>query len=246
MAGVLSRLFVTFAGMLGLRFDLRAWNPVFIVWFVLFFVTVYAYGHIFIWGGIRPSHARPWAIGYAAVIWLVYYGGLALVLGTRLRLWMIHLWGEENAQLGFNAMLGLVFLHQGLAQGAVIDCTPGTLAGLPIAPMKAAALALIVLGTGVKVWATYASSLDIYYYNDMFVGRPLKSDAEAYSKGPFRWFKNPMYGVGNLQGYGSALLVGSLPGLAVAGIYHATVYAFYFILERPFVARIYAAASTSR
>lgn len=235
----LRKLVVTALGMTGLRLDEARWNATYVVWVIVFAATVFAYGQVFVWGGLEHSRLRPWAVGYAAVIWLVYYGGLSLVLGSRIRRWAIERWGEDNAVRGFNAMLGIVFLHQALAQGAVIDCwanSPGWL-------LRAGAIALILFGFGIKLWATYASSLDIYYYNDMFTGRAVTTDGEAFNKGPFRWFKNPMYGVGNLQGYGSALLVASWPGLAVAGIYHASLYAFYFAFERPFVARRYAPQS---
>ena len=237
---ILSRIFVTALGMTGLRLDQAKLSGTYVAWVLVFAATVFAYGQVFVWGGLEHSRIRPWAIGYAAVVWLVYYGGLSLVLGTRVRRWAIARWGEDNARRGFNAMLGIVFLHQALAQGAVIDCwadSPGWL-------MRSAAIALILFGFGIKFWATYASSLDIYYYNDMFTGRAVTINGEAFAKGPFRWFKNPMYGVGNLQAYGSALLVASWPGLIVGGIYHASLYVFYYAFERPFVIRSYATAES--
>jgi protein-S-isoprenylcysteine O-methyltransferase Ste14 len=75
----------------------------------------------------------------------------------------------------------------------------------------------------------------------MFFDRVASPNGDLVKHGPYRWFKNPMYGVGNLQGYGSALLVGSWPGLAVAALFQASVYVFYYLFERPFVIRAYTA-----
>lgn len=236
----LKRLFVSFVGMLGLRLDHASFSATFIAWALVFAGTLAVYGYVFYWGDIKPAKTLPWALGYAVIVWGLYYGGLTCVLGTRLRAWLIKRFGEQGARRGFNAVLGIVFLHQGLAQGAVADCSMGMIAGPPGWLMVGGAFALIGLGTAVKLWATYASSLDIYYYNDMFVGRPVHETTDAIAHGPFKYFKNPMYGVGNLQAYGSALLVGSWYGLVVAGAYHASLYVFYFAIERPFVLRTYA------
>ena len=48
-----------------------------------------------------------------------------------------------------------------------------------------------------------------------------------------------MYSVGQLQGYGYALLHGSLPGCAAAAAGHLLIYAFYVAAERPFVRNVY-------
>jgi len=41
-----------------------------------------------------------------------------------------------------------------------------------------------------------------------------------------------MYSVGQLQGYGYALLYGSLPGFVAAAAGHLLIYAFYVVAER--------------
>ena len=53
-----------------------------------------------------------------------------------------------------------------------------------------------------------------------------------------------MYGMGQLQGYGYALFVGSLAGLFAAAVGHLLIFAFYLLLERDFVRRIYPAHMT--
>jgi protein-S-isoprenylcysteine O-methyltransferase Ste14 len=78
----------------------------------------------------------------------------------------------------------------------------------------------------------------VYYFRDMFLGRPV---APICDGGPYRFLRNPMYSVGQLQGYGYALLYGSLPGFVAAGAGHLLIYAFYVMAERPFVRRAYIA-----
>lgn len=229
-------LVVSFVGMMGLRLDYARHRVIFIAWVIVFVLGMYAYGQLFVWGKLTAEQGRPYALVYAAIVWAVYYGGLSLFLGSPLRRWIMRRFGEERAIKAFNPCMGIVFQHQGLAQGAIIDCWIGTM-GIAPAWLMPSGFALILLGTGVKFWATHATSLDVYYYNDMFLGKAAGVEGELVKSGPFRWFKNPMYGVGNLQGYGSALIVASWPGLVVAACYHATLYGFYFVFERPFVAR---------
>jgi protein-S-isoprenylcysteine O-methyltransferase Ste14 len=234
MAGKLYRLFVSFMGMLGLRLDQASWRPGYVLWVLAFVAGLLVYGQLFVWGSLTAEQGRPYALAYAAIVWFVYYGGLSLIVGTGLSQRMIERFGEERAVGTFTPVMGIVFQHQALAQGAVIDCWIGSMGLVPMWLMPSGFL-LIFIGTGVKLWATHATSLDVYYYVDMFRGDEAGVDGELVRTGPFRWFRNPMYGVGNLQGYGSAMIVASWPGLLVAGAYHVTLYAFYFAFERPFV-----------
>lgn len=231
--------------MTGLRLDQASFSVTYVLWILVLAASLFTYGQTFVWGTLKQSTIEQAALVYATVVWALYYGGLSLVLGTGLRARLIKRWGEKSTRQGFSAVLGVVFLHQALAQGAIMECWQGTFAVRPGWLLYTSAMALVVLGLGVKLWATYASSLDTYYYIDMLIGRPLETDEEAITSGPFRWFNNPMYGVGNLQGYGSALLVASWPGLVVAGVYHASVYGFYYMFERPFVEATYGASETN-
>jgi protein-S-isoprenylcysteine O-methyltransferase Ste14 len=172
---------------------------------------------------------------------LLYYVGNSVVLGTRLRQWMRDTWGEQRARRYYNLALGIVFQHQGLVHGAVMETWTGTLSVPYVWTLYIAGISLAVIGGGIKLWSTYVTSLDIYYYNDMFIGRAGAPEGELILRGPYRWFKNPMYSVGNLQAYGSALMAASWQGLIIAGVFHASLFAFYFLLERPFVRRSYAA-----
>ena len=61
----------------------------------------------------------------------------------------------------------------------------------------------------------------------------------ACDGGPYRFLRNPMYSVGQLQGYGYALLYGSLPGFFAPAAGHRLIYAFYIVAEHPFARSSY-------
>ena len=236
------RLFAALVGMMGLRLGYASFRPIYVAWVLAMAASLFAYGQTFVWGALNPPAMRQAALVYVVAVWLFYYGGLSLVLGTGLRRRLVERLGEAGARRVFCAVLGVAFLNQALAQGAVMQSWSGSIVASVRWPLTGAAYTLILCGTGVKLWATYASSLDTYYYVDMLIGHPVAADDKPVTNGPFRWFRNPMYGVGNLHAYGSALVAMSWQGLLVAGIYHASLYTFYVLLERPFVARTYARA----
>lgn len=225
--------------MLGLRLDERRPVGLFILWVAVFTLCLLAYGQAFIWGHTPAASLRPWVIGYVVGTWVLYYVGLSVLLGTGLRARIIRRWGIGKTRHAFNAAMGIVFLNQGLAHGAIFEVWPGTINGLPRQVLTIAGIALFGFGAGCKLWATYLASLDTYYYNDMLLGRASSTSGARVLSGPYRWFKNPMYGVGNLQGYGSALIAASWQGLVVTAAFHASIYAFYFLFERGFVRRAY-------
>jgi hypothetical protein len=244
MFRTLAKLIAAFVGMLGLRLDHAAWRADFVFWVVAFCVGGLAYGELFVWGDYPVERLKVVALCYAGVAWVLYYVGNSVVLGTPIRRWMQRRWGEANSRRYYNLALGIVFQHQGLAHGAIFESFNGSIVVSHGWVLFAAGALVALLGGGIKLWSTYVTSLDTYYYNDMFTGRAHGLDGELVLHGPYRWFKNPMYSVGNLQGYGSALMAFSWQGLVVSGIFHASLYGFYFLLERPFVKRAYAAPAT--
>ncbi len=98
------------------------------------------------------------------------------------------------------------------------------------------AVPVFVVGFGVKYWATWIVGMDTYYYRDLFLE---KAHGEFTAKGPYLKLANPMYGVGNWHGYAIALLAGSTAGLVFAAVCHLSIYGFYFIVEKPFIAELY-------
>ena len=229
--GKLSKLVVIFLGMTGLRLDLRSRHVSFVIWVALFIAGGLAY--LF----LTPI-SKTAACVYAALVWLLYYVGNAVVLCTPIRTWLIQRYGETRALRYYNTVLGLVFVQQGFSQGAFLSAFQGSLYD-ETGALRVLGLILIAGGVTVKTWATYTSGLDIYYYNDMFLGRATRKVQTAIVSGPYKYFKNPMYGVGNAQAYGSALIAGTWQGLALCAFFNFSIYLFYWYFEKPFTIRTY-------
>jgi protein-S-isoprenylcysteine O-methyltransferase Ste14 len=166
-----------------------------------------------------------------------YYGGNTVVLRSDLPARAIARLGEERAFRAYETLAGLMFLNQGLGVGCMAALhVPEWEQAVPVPLFLAAGVALFAVGLLVKLWATLTVGVDVYFFRDMFLGRPL---AKAGDGGPYRFMPNPMYSVGQLQGYGYALLHCSFPGVVAAAAGHMLIYAFYVVAERPFVRSMY-------
>jgi protein-S-isoprenylcysteine O-methyltransferase Ste14 len=98
-------------------------------------------------------------------------------------------------------------------------------------------LLLTVVGLGMKLWARSAVGAERYYWRDFFGAPPALPPAPV--GGPYRYFRNPMYTIGNLHLAGLALVAASLPALGAALFSHAAILAFNHVVERPHVRRLY-------
>ena len=103
-------------------------------------------------------------------------------------------------------------------------------------PAVVVGTALMLLGVAVKAWATLAVGARAFYWHDFFCP---PSRPAATLTGPYRFVKNPMYSLGYAHTYGLALLVGSLPGLALAAFDQTTMLLFHHWVERPHVESLY-------
>jgi protein-S-isoprenylcysteine O-methyltransferase Ste14 len=231
------RLFMTIAGMAGFRLDRlppshRTYNPgLLLVWGVGLVASA-----VFAW--LATEYFSPQGnLAYFAAVWVLYYIGNSIVLKTRLRLRMIRRLGEEKAYQLYEIVLGLAFANQALAFGVIVEERWFRWPSFALhASLDDIGLVLMAVGFLIKLWATMIVGLDIYYYKDMFLGRSLGSFARS---GPYKVFRNPMYGIGHLYAYGLALLYFSLPGLIAAAVYQASIYLFYLFVERPAVHKLY-------
>jgi phosphatidylethanolamine N-methyltransferase len=97
--------------------------------------------------------------------------------------------------------------------------------------------ALVIVGLGMKLWARAAVGPERYYWRD-FLGTPAASSPSPVG-GPYRFFRNPMYTVGNLHLAGLALVAASLPALGAALFSHTAILVFNQVVERPHVRRLY-------
>ena len=179
------------------------------------------------------------AVVYFIISEIFYLGFISSVLSEKgLRHWLVRKWGDEN--IGYQAyetVLGFLFFHNGVSIGYIASSTPDTLFHpgdlnliLIIIPL------LFICGFTIKIWAAKVVTVDIYYWKDMFLGRKI---CDFVVTGPYRYFSNPMYGIGQLPAYASALWYGSKYGLIAAFVNQALIFTFYFLVEKKFIKRIY-------
>jgi protein-S-isoprenylcysteine O-methyltransferase Ste14 len=178
------------------------------------------------------------AISYFIVTEALYIGFITAVLSENgLRNWFISKWGENEGYLAFEAILGLLFFHNGFSIGYIAAANPGRIFSI----IDRGSLLIIVailsaLGFAVKLFAAKAVSVEIYYWKDMFLGKKI---SDFVITGPYKFLKNPMYGVGQIQAYAFAAWYGSAYGLMAALINQLLIFSFYYLAEKKFIKRVY-------
>ncbi len=184
---------------------------------------------------VYQAEQSGWLIEYAICAWAFYYVGISLILGTRIKRMMLEKFGETTAIKLYDTICGLMFFNLGGGVGAAALQAPGAMEISPTLKWGLTGL-LAFAGFGIKFWSTWIVGADTYYFRDLFLQ---KAHGEFTAKGPYKWLANPMYGAGNLHLYCFALLTGSEFGLWYALGCHVSIYAFYFIVEKPFIRRTY-------
>jgi protein-S-isoprenylcysteine O-methyltransferase Ste14 len=176
---------------------------------------------------------------YFAVSEFMYIAFIMLVLSENgLRLWFLETWkNADDAYLVYEGVLGFLFFHNAISIGYVASATSGKfllftdnrvlilVCGIPF-----------IAGFLVKILAARAVTIDIYYWKDMFLGKKISDFVVA---GPYKYFSNPMYGVGQAQAYAAALWYGSGWGILAALLNQALIFTFYFLFEKKFIDRVY-------
>lgn len=151
--------------------------------------------------------------------------------------WFIARYGEEEGFRRYEALMAFVFFHNGASTALACTASLGALhAVAPSYVWTLLGLILSCVGLPTKIWATYIVGIDTYYYRDLFLHR---SVGEFRVAGPYKVFRNPMYGVGHLHGYGSALVAASLVGLLMVAFNQALVWLFYWMVEKPHIKAVY-------
>ena len=179
------------------------------------------------------------AIPFFLVSSVAYLGFLYTVLRRDgLRHWFIRKFGEEKGFTRYQGILGFLFFMNG-ASISFLACAYQELHDIPEpieGVFRVAGVIFIIVGFGIKIWATKVVSVDIYYWRDMFLGRKIKDFVVA---GPYKYVSNPMYGLGHLQTYGIAIFYMSHIGLLAAVANQLLVFSFYFLEEKKFINRVY-------
>lgn len=246
----------TFAGTLGLRLDktegrrarTAAWLGMVTVYYLVDLTFIHSPG---VSSGRSGAMLREISLWYAMTVWVLYYGGIITVLGTPVKRWITSRYGEERTYLVYEATLGVVFLNQGFSQAVLMFAFGSSFpAVIPVWLTWSAGTLLILVGTTFKLWSAHLAGLDTFYCRDMFLDRRIDhldspDESGLVVSGPYRYFRNPMYGIGTVHAYGFALWCRSLEGLALAALFQCSIYLFYAVAERPFVNRIYAPCARS-
>ncbi|MFO7621424.1 MAG: methyltransferase [Bacteroidales bacterium] len=179
------------------------------------------------------------AISYFVLAEALYIGFITFVLSKNgLRHWFIKKWGNENnGYLAFEAILGFLFFHNLVSIGYIASSNPGNLFNnIPGELLIITASILFVSGFTVKILAAKALTIEIYYWKDMFLGRKI---TDFIVSGPYKYLSNPMYGIGQLQAYATAIWYGSEYGLMAAFLNQFLVFSFFFLVEKKFIKRAY-------
>jgi hypothetical protein len=149
-------------------------------------------------------------------------------------------YGAEKAWTMYEGITGFMFWQRGLAFGFLVATTEGslfTLTGTNGVEWLSSASVLIgflftLIGLWVNVNATLIIGIDTYFYKDLFLKKALTG---FKVDGVYKYFSNPMYGIGQASGYGAALMAGSIEGLAMTLLNQLLMYVFYFLVEKPHV-----------
>ena len=181
---------------------------------------------------------------YVIVGSILYTAYLCLVYRKNgIRDYLIKKYGEEKAYNIYEAWLAFFFFHSGVALVYFNLCFPSDGEALfswlairvPFIEVNlqyVLYLALFSVGLVAKLWSAIMVGVDIYYCRDMFLKRNVIEFCHA---GIYKYFKNPMYGIGHLHAYSIPLQYNSLPGYLVAILNQMLIFVFYYGFEKPFI-----------
>ncbi len=186
----------------------------------------------------QPGNANL-AIFYFLISEAAYIGFISVVLsGNGLRNLFIRRFGnEDNGYQAYETFLGFLFFHNAASIGYIASSSTGDLFSFINKDFLLVIVTMMFIsGFIIKITAAKAVSIDIYYWKDMFMGRKI---SEFVVTGPYKYFSNPMYGIGQIQGYATAIWYGSEYGLLAAILNQALIFTFYYAIEKKFINRVY-------
>jgi hypothetical protein len=205
-----------------------------------FLRAFFMFGSVLMTIVILPDYTQlNYAITYFVSSTVVYIGFIFLVLPEYgLRLKLIERLGEAKAYLYYEGFLAFAFFHNGASLTFISQSSvdSGFWNGAPQILLTIVVVILFALGLVIKIWSAYVVGIPIYYWMDMFLGKKVSDFVVA---GPYKYFSNPMYGIGQVQVYAIAIYYNSVYGLIFGAINQLLVFLFYFIAEKPFIYRTY-------
>jgi len=222
---MIKKLLMTTVGLLGLRLDEGDYLLRLSLWAISPIVlNLFLFTHL---------NNKSLIIAYVLCAWTFYYLGNSLILSSeKIRSYL--------SLKSYSVLLGIAFYNQGVALSFLCSGFSNSFSkNIPVWLTLTTGALLFIFGATVKFWATWLTGLDTYYYSDMFLNKAIQHDDTFVITGPYKWFTNPMYGVGNLQTYGLAIFMRSYEGLLCALIFHISIYVFYYVLEKPFFVKTY-------
>jgi protein-S-isoprenylcysteine O-methyltransferase Ste14 len=184
------------------------------------------------------------ALVYVVVLFAIRYILLfASFIPKGISEFLISRFGETKGWNIYEIATAVLFWQRGLSFGYMLDATQGSIfhvfALLDTQTVKVILTSFGVILSAIGLWinisATMIIGIDTYYYKDLFLRRILTPFQVA---GPYRYFSNPMYGIGQASGYGAALMVGSLEGLLATLMNQVMMYVFYYAIEKPHVVEV--------
>jgi protein-S-isoprenylcysteine O-methyltransferase Ste14 len=185
-----------------------------------------------------PSLGHVFAVCFFVSSTSAYIAFLYVVLPQNgLRLWLMRRFGEEEGFLTYEAILSFLFFVNGASIGyislAFKDSLPFT---VDKDILQSTSFVLFIAGWFIKLWAAKVVGVDIYYWKDMFYGKKI---TEFVVEGPYKFISNPMYGLGQMQSYATALWYLPFPGFIAAIINQLAVFSFYQLHEKKFIKSVY-------
>lgn len=144
--------------------------------------------------------------------------------------------GVEAGFAKFRRVASWLMYVDGATFALLCVVTRGT---VPVGPRPGVLLGtgalLFVVGVGTKWWAASRLAPGAYYWRNFFDDAP---QAPLPRPGPYRFFRNPMYTLGNLHLYGLALILASAPALILSAFDQAALMVFNVVVEKPHFIRI--------
>jgi len=189
-------------------------------------------------GNYQPDNSDL-GISYFLFSEVLYLGFITIVLSKNgLRHWFIRKFGnEEEGYLTYEAILGFLFFHNGISIGYIASSSAGSIFHFIDKDfLLVIVIIMFISGFAIKILAAKAVSIEIYYWKDMFLGRKM---SDFVMTGPYKYFKNPMYGIGQIQAYATAIWYGSKYGLIAAFLNQVLIFSFYYMIEKKFIKRVY-------